>query len=863
MQLEKYQQEGLTEAQARERISLEKTKEINEQLVSKRTQAVTSLESLRKETALTTLARTSSVEMMQLEKYQQEGLTETQARERISLEKTKEINEEVLEQRISAQESIEALNEQLEYETILLLEGSEAAELFKLKIEGYSEAQAKASITTKQHIADMQSLSKVGSSIGDNLTEGLLSGDWKSAGQNLLSTLNDTFVTPLKNQLGGAISQAMSGGGMGGFSSIPGSAGTAGGAGGSGIMGMLTGGGVSSLLGAGTLGFSAGQALGQTGIGTGLGAAIGNFVLPGIGGFVGSALGGIVESLFGGKKEQTGAGFQLGYSADDGVTGQNYKSYSKKRSFWRGTKKWTEYSALDSDIEEQVGGYFEDMESSIIEQVEQFGVNTPDEILSGLEIETANFSGENAEEDMQAWLVDATKSAYEQAYSKLPWLIKKAISGANDVMEGSAEEISERFAYVGQVASTVSPMLKQFGMNISSSVSRATYESTRLADAMGGIQQVSEGLASVYNNLMSPAEQFSANFAASKDTISELNDTLGLTGSRVIDTKSELLDYIKTLDLSVQSNVELAAEAMSAASAMGTFASAMSGIEEKFSSTISNFEDDLLSQQEKHTKYMNQTADLMNELKSEKDPGRIAEITDEINTAANSAWSNMTDDQKTENIDYIKRVFDVATNRSENVMGIAPDTTLESETPASSLLSSTFSPNISPTFSPGIAVKAETAPITEKRSSLFSGLFSSVKKLFGGDSSDNVADAARASISQLKPISAWPVPTPLVNSSPITEALRPAANDSLPESLPGNVTSLAQRLVDKTQNYSNQQTIKPETTVNITIEGGAGSNQNDADFIRKVEAAVKRAMKKHHDDAERRQYGRSYDIRIS
>ena len=851
MKLQQYELESLTAIEATEMLQLTNTKAANDAATQAREQAVTSLQTLRQEVALSTIGSERDTESMKLQRYEQEGLTSAEALERLGLEKTISINDELADQRVNATEAIETLNQQLEYETILLYEGSEAAELFKLKIEGYSDAQAKASITTKQHIADLQSLGDVGSSIGDALTEGLLSGDWKSAGQSLLSTLQDTFVNPLKNQIGSAISQAMSGGGTSGFSSILGSAGSAGGASGSGIMGMLTGGGASSLLGAGTLGFSAGQAIGQTGIGTGLGAMIGNFILPGIGGFIGSALGGVVESLFGGKKEQTGGGFELGYSADEGVSGQNYETFSKKKSFWRGTKRWTEYSDLDSEVESQVGGYFDNMESSIVSQVESFGVGSAEDILSGLEIESAKFSGDNAEEDMQNWLIDATKSAYEVAYEKLPAIVKEAISGASDVMSGTAEEISERFAYVGQVASTVSPLLKQFGMNISSSINQATLESTMLADAMGGIQQVSEGLASVYNNLMSPAEQFSATFAASKDTILDLNDTLGLTGSSVLDTKQELLSYIKTLDLSQEGNVELAAEAMAAASAMGTFSNAMSSIEDKFSSTIDSFEDDLLSQEEKHAKYMNQTADLMNELKSETDPGRIAEITDEINTAANSAWSNMTDDQKTDNLDYIKRVFDVATNRSSNVMGIAPDTVLETESVASKALEATVSSAVQPIIEP------ET-PVEEKRGSFFSGLISKVKQLFNKD--DNAEP--KTAFSDIKDVWRTATQSLVSDASPLAGVLNTAANDVLPSSLPSNVTSINQQLVDKTQAYSSQQT-PSETKVNITIEGSSANNQSDAEFINKVEAAVQRAMKQHHDAIQRQQYGSSYDIRIS
>ena len=46
---------------------------------------------------------------------------------------------------------------------------------------------------------------------------------------------------------------------------------------------------------------------------------------------------------------------------------------------------------------------------------------------------------------------------------------------------------------------------------------------------------------------------------------------------------------------------------------------------------------------------MTEAEKLFNDLKAESDPGRIAEISQQINDAVNNAWSNMTEEQKKAN----------------------------------------------------------------------------------------------------------------------------------------------------------------------------------------------------------------------
>ena len=221
----------------------------------------------------------------------------------------------------------------------------------------------------------------------------------------------------------------------------------------------------------------------------------------------------------------------------------------------------------------------------------------------------------------------------------------------------------------------------------------------------------------------------------------------------------------------------------------------------------------------------------------------------------------MTDEQKTDNIDYIKQVFDVATNRSSNAMGIAPDTAPEPIGSVNAELQKTVETNTATN------IATEEAEPEKRSSGIFSRLFSRVKKLFGDDSDDSsIKSIATSAISKLDANNGAQlsnIPTTILENSSILSTLQTASNDVMPANLPSNVTSINSQLVEKTQAYTSQQSVSPETKVHITIDGSSAGSQSDDDFARKVEAAVQRAMKKHQDSIERKQHASSYDIRIS
>ena len=579
MKLQQYELEGLTAAEAKERLSLEQTKAANEALTEKREQAIEGLKQLKAEVELSTVARNSGTESMKLQQYELEGLTAAEAKERLSLEQTKEANEKVTEQRKAANDSINEARTSLEKQTISLVKGSEAARRFELQTAGYSTAQQDAMLSIENTSAALDRQGEVINSIEGALTEAAMNGfnSFSELGENIKDIFKDMVLEPVVSAVMAPVSSAM-GNSMSGLgntlSESLGMGSMFGETSGGGVMSLLQGGGATAALGAAGLGASVGQMFGQTGIGSGLGAAIGNFILPGIGGFVGAALGGIVESAFGGKTRQTGAGIELSYNASEGgLAGQNYETFSKKKSLWRGTKRWTEYSDLDASTETAVSDYFDNMTSSITAQLEKIGAINAESALDGLVIDAQKFSGENAEADMQAWLENSTVKAYQEAYKTLPSRVKGAISSGVDVFTSSLEDISARFEMVSIVANNVIPVIDALGLQVGSATTELT-NSVKLMDELGGLEAGTAKLQFYAENFSDATALAEASLEISRDSIEEWNTSIGRTGTAVIDTKDAFTEYIQSLDLTTDAGREASAAAMDQMNALLEVASA-------------------------------------------------------------------------------------------------------------------------------------------------------------------------------------------------------------------------------------------------------------------------------------------------
>lgn len=452
----------------------------------------------------------------------------------------------------------------------------------------------------------------------------------------------------------------------------------------------LTNGAVSGVMGiagkaipAAGLAYTAGEMLGA-GNPTAMAAlsGIGNVIAPGIGGVIGAAVG----SLFGGKKKQEGGGIQVGYDpTQGGFVGEQYTEYSKKKAFWGGTKRWTEYEALAEETNNTLSSFFTSLEDGIVTQLDRFQVSNAEEILNSFTLETVKISGENAQAELEQWLTDSASSAYQTVFAQLPPTLQTALDALVDVSTATSEEIIAGFDALGIMATEIAPAFESVGLSLSSvdevtqqigTSSSATasqmheiiLNSTLLSKELGGADNAMKLVEFTLQNIQPASETASSSFTNARNTIIAFNEKLGKTPAIAIKSKEELWNFIQKLDITTGAGREAAAMALSVSGAMDVFTNSIAEVQDQFATTIDNITMDLMDQHEKQEHYMTEAQKLYKDLKAESDPERIAEISREINEAVQNAWSNMTEEQKEANADFLKSMLTSAAEYSEVTM---------------------------------------------------------------------------------------------------------------------------------------------------------------------------------------------------
>ncbi len=656
--------DGFSESEAKAKRALDKETEALRKNIENRQKAKDAIQASRNALKLATIEWTKGADAAKVAALKLDGFSESEAKAKVAIDKETESLRENIANRKKATEAVAALAERLEYEKIKLTQGSEAAELYRLKTEGYTEALALSQIEHEKNIELLQKQGELANTLNNGLTDSIMSAvktgklSFDSLEDHLKQTFNNMILKPMVQAVMKPVSNgiASSFGGMGNNISQSLGLGKMFGQEGPGLFspgGLLgTGGklgGISNFFGGLSTGATSAvtKIFGSTGLGGTLGSAAG-FLAP-VGLIAGAV--GLIKSLF--KKEKVPT-----IAFENNKIAGGYEAGTTEHTSAFGTfgisDKDTAYS--DSSKTEQYLDTLELLDNTLASFLPESTVDRIKDTLHG-------YTGSMMEP------MEMMKDRTRRIYSELSTGIKQALQGVDgELFKKDMEDIAARIELVGATAAQVSPLVNALGLKMSSQWDLALRDTVRLTDAMGGVQQATAGLSLVYDNLVSPTEKFSTNFTAARQTLIDLNAAAGNTNGTLITTKQGLLDYIQGLDLSVAKNAELAAQAISAAGAMGTFAGAIQGIKDMFSTTISQIENDLLTQQEKQQKYMREAESLFEQLKAESDPGKIAEMSEKINAAVQNAWSNMTAEQKSANADYLKTMLQASSDLASEQM---------------------------------------------------------------------------------------------------------------------------------------------------------------------------------------------------
>ena len=440
---------------------------------------------------------------------------------------------------------------------IELSQGADAAKRAELAMQGYTDAQIDTKLATEQNIEKLEEMKSVGASIGQTLTDGLLSGDWKSAGQSLLGIFKKSVLEPLMNRITGSIGNVMSGL----MSKISGGLGD--------MLGSVLGGGSS---GGGILGSIGGM----LGIGGGAGGGIGG-MLGGLFGGGGAGimsmlgpigmLGGALSLLSGifGKKKGT-VNFSQGMNEGEQLTGQGGHN---GQEHYRNTAFGMVGLNADSNKVGRVEGFVPELHKAldamvVLDQmIADVLPDSVDEITQAL-LEAEKVTGADTSEML--------KQRYQAVFKALPEELQKAMQGGKNIMGKSAEEIVARYQEMAAAAQVTVPTLQNLGLNLGSTNESAIAATLGLHDLMGGMQAVLQSAQTYYSEFYSQEEQQQMAMAQSAAAVAQLNEQLGLTGQRALDTHEEVRAYVESLDLTKKKDQEKYAAIMNVIGALDSVA---------------------------------------------------------------------------------------------------------------------------------------------------------------------------------------------------------------------------------------------------------------------------------------------------
>lgn len=462
---------------------------------------------------------------------------------------------------------LKSLNDEQAILQARLKGGEIAARAAELGLKGYNTEQIAGIQGAEAFNKKLSETIKLATGIGDAITEGLFSGNWKSAGQSILGELKTTFVDPLKQSLSDAISQGLANGPNGGiYGSIAKLLNF------DGIKGAL--GGVGNSIGGLFSGIAASAANGFTGIGTaisgGLSGIMGSFgtlvsAIPGWGWALAGVAG--LAKLFGGPSDPklrfTQGAIDNQAMLEQGGHGGHAHNY--KTAFGTiGATAASDKIGREKDFVPKFHAMMQQMQGldQMIADTMPHHVAKFTAALKGLE--TSGFS-----------IGDMLKQRYQTVFSTLPEELQKAMANGRDMTKLTAEEIIAEFGKLSEVAkSGLATSLQSLGLNLGKTQDSALAAAVGLTNLMGGIDKVKAANDFFYAEFFSDEERKQATLKQASSAVRDFNKELGLSGKAAIDSHAEFKKYVLGLDLTTEAGRKAYAQAMAVAGSLDAVADA-------------------------------------------------------------------------------------------------------------------------------------------------------------------------------------------------------------------------------------------------------------------------------------------------
>ena len=532
--------DGLTLAESREVAENKKRLDIMK-LVN------TAKEKAKAAIAALTIGLTLGTEAMAAHNYELQGYTANQALAQVADDKKIKSMQQLLDAQNRGKERLKELKDATVIHTIAIEKGSDAADLYAKTIEYGSAELAKMVIEQEKLAGSTGEMASFWVDAKDAVA------DFVTGAIDSWDDLRKVVTQPIKAQLQVGVQQLFQGNGSGklldtfkGIGSILNPSSILGGIGkiGTSIGGIFNG--------------SSGLFSGISGIASGLGS-----VVPAIGLAV-SAFD-AVKDLFSSKKTVT-ADFQSNtdrynaYGGSDGsgigrnTTGQAFYRDSLFGSFGlRARGKGGDTVALNRDQQGQIEAVMQVLDS--MQAVDELiGTFVSDSSVANVKTALDGFRG-NALKPEQLF-----EERLSVIFSALPEVTQSLVDFSQP-----AENVIARITQISESATTTVPALESLGFNLGDVKEKSVASALGLTDLSGGLQGFMGQFENYISTIYTEEEQLQVKQATAANALVELNNSLGLTGDAVIDTKDELKAYVNELNSSGALQTEAGQEAFTAA----------------------------------------------------------------------------------------------------------------------------------------------------------------------------------------------------------------------------------------------------------------------------------------------------------
>jgi TP901 family phage tail tape measure protein len=397
--------------------------------------------------------------------------------------------------------------------------------------------------------------------------------------------INGNVISQLFN---GGSSGSSGSGGFGGFAGFGGGSSQALNAGSTsfyGAAGAGTPSGAGMLAANGGLVATAGTVLAMAAAANEIGKAVGRLLNAsdpenaGIGSILGGPMGTVVGSIMGAGWQRASSGLSVGV-ANGNVNAQSYEHLRTNGGAFGGTRNIHNLSELDAQTETAITGYFENLNTSIVDQATALGVSGADSILSGFNMATQIFTGGTANEDLQEWLEESTREAYALAFNNMSPELAAHMNSAVDIVNDSVIEIAAVFESTALGFAAVNDAATILGLNFDSLDPSAVGASDALIELMGGLDQFQSATQRYYNEYYTLEERQRIALAEAAIEVAGFNAALNANGVQSITSRDQFMQLVEGLDLSTEAGRALWAQAMDVSGSFAAVADSTQNMDE-------------------------------------------------------------------------------------------------------------------------------------------------------------------------------------------------------------------------------------------------------------------------------------------